>query len=106
VTSPSEARGELAGHVFEGIVNVDDLPGLRAERMVTQALLVEGKNRARIYEPSGTPPEGFVPAPVTLEDAYLVLMRTGALPSRETRTSSLDAATAAALAAASAEPPR
>jgi hypothetical protein len=111
VTSPSEARGALAGHVFEGVVNVDDLPRLRTERMVTQALLVEGKNRARIYEPSGTPPEGFVPAPVTLEDAYLVLMRTGALPSRETRgagsgASSLGAGTVAALAAASAEPPR
>src|SRR4051812_21100207 len=113
VTSPSEGRAALAGHVFEGVVNVDDLPRLRAERMVTQALLVEGKNRARIYEPSAAPPEGFVPAPVTLEDAYLVLMRTGALPSRATRgaaagfeSPSSDARAAAALAAASAEPLR
>ena len=80
VTSPSEARGSIAGHMFEGTVNAEDLPKLRAERMVTQAILVEGKDRARIYDPSGTPPEGFVPAPVTLEDAYLVLMRLGALP--------------------------
>jgi ABC-type multidrug transport system ATPase subunit len=82
LTSPGEARASIAGHIFEGTVLVEDLPKLREERMVTQALLVEGKNRARIYEPSGTPPIGFVPAPVTLEDAYLVLMRLGALPAK------------------------
>jgi len=85
LTSPSEARASIAGHIFEGTVQVEDLPRLREERMVTQALLVEGKNRARIYDPSGTPPIGFVPAPVTLEDAYLVLMRLGALPARGKR---------------------
>jgi ABC-2 type transport system ATP-binding protein len=81
VTTPGEARTAIAGHIFEGTVSVEDLPRLRADRMVTQALLVEGRNRARVFEPSGVPPLGFVPAPVTLEDAYLVLMRLGALPS-------------------------
>ncbi len=85
VTAPSDARASIAGHIFEGTVLVEDLRKLRAERMVTQALLVEGKNRARIYDPSATPPDGFVPAPVTLEDAYLVLMRLGALPARGKR---------------------
>ena len=80
VTSPSEARAAIRGHIFEGMVSVDDLPRLRAERTVTQALLVEGRNRARIYEASGAPPDGFVSVPVTLEDAYLVLMRLGAFP--------------------------
>jgi ABC-type multidrug transport system ATPase subunit len=80
LTTPAEARAAIAGRMFEGLVSVEDLPRLRAERMVTQALLVEGKNRARIFEPSGTPPPGFVPAPATLEDAYLVLMRQGELP--------------------------
>ena len=80
VTSPSEARAAVHGRVFEGTVSPEDLPRLRSERMVTQAILVEGKNRARIYEPSGAPPRGFSPAPVTLEDAYLVLMRLGSLP--------------------------
>jgi ABC-type multidrug transport system ATPase subunit len=80
VTSPGQARAALTGHVFEGTVSPEDLPQLRAERMVTQAILVEGKNRARIYEPSGAPPPGFAPVPVTLEDAYLVLMRLGSLP--------------------------
>jgi ABC-type multidrug transport system ATPase subunit len=82
VTTPSEARAAIAGCMYEGTVEVGDLPRLRSERVVTQALLVEGKNKARLYEPSGSPPEGFVPVPVTLEDAYLVLMRLGALPSR------------------------
>src|SRR6266850_125248 len=106
VTSPSEARASIAGHIYEGTVSVEDLSRLRAERTVTQALLVEGRNRARIYEPTGSPPDGFVPVPVTLEDAYLVLMRLGALPARGRRGASpaspLDSADAA-LASASAE---
>lgn len=81
LTTPSEARAAISGHMFEGLVSVEDLSRLRNERMVTQALLVEGKNRARVFEPTGKPPSGFVPAPATLEDAYLVLMRLGQLPS-------------------------
>jgi len=106
VTSPSEARASIAGHIYEGTVSVDELSRLRAERVVTQAILVEGKDRARIWDPSGSPPDGFVPVPVTLEDAYLVLMRLGALPARGRRVASpvspLDSADAA-LASASTE---
>jgi ABC-type multidrug transport system ATPase subunit len=106
VTSPSEARASIAGHIYEGTVSVEELPRLRAERIVTQAILVEGKDRARIWDPSGSPPDGFVPVPVTLEDAYLVLMRLGTLPARGRRgpspASPLDSADAA-LASASAE---
>jgi ABC-type multidrug transport system ATPase subunit len=109
LTSPSEARASIAGHIYEGTVPVEDLPKLRSERMVTQALLMEGRNRARIYDPSGAPPEGFVQAPVTLEDAYLVSMRLGSLPARGKRatlepTSGEEAP--APLAAASAVPAR
>jgi ABC-type multidrug transport system ATPase subunit len=85
VTSPSEARDAVKGRIFEGTVSPEDLPRLRAERMVTQAILVEGKNRARIYEASGAAPHGFASAAVTLEDAYLVLMRLGSLPSVSAR---------------------
>jgi hypothetical protein len=42
---------------------------------VTQAYLVEGKNRVRVYDPEGSPPEGFIPVSPTLEDAYLVFMQ-------------------------------
>ena len=80
VTTPAEARAAIDGQVFEGTVSIGDLPRLRAERTVTKALLVEGRHHARIYEPSGSPPPGFAPSPVNLEDAYLVLMRLGALP--------------------------
>jgi ABC-type multidrug transport system ATPase subunit len=79
LTTPSEARAAISGHIYEGTLDVADLPQLRSERTVTQALLVEGRNRARIYEPKGNPPAGFVQVPVTLEDAYLVLMRLGEL---------------------------
>jgi ABC-type multidrug transport system ATPase subunit len=80
VTTPGEARAAIRGSMFEGTVSVEDLARMRGERMVTQALLVEGKNRARVFEPSGTAPPGFAPVPATLEDSYLVLMRLGALP--------------------------
>jgi ABC-type multidrug transport system ATPase subunit len=83
LTTPSEAREAIAGRIFEGTVSAEELPALGAENMVTQALLVEGRNRARIYEPLGAPPAGFAPVKPTLEDAYLVLMRLGVLPGRE-----------------------
>jgi ABC-type multidrug transport system ATPase subunit len=83
VTTPGEAREAIRGRIFEGFVEPEELPRLRAERTVTQAMLLEGRNRARIYEASGSPPPGFAPVPVTLEDAYLVLMRLGNLPGEE-----------------------
>jgi ABC-type multidrug transport system ATPase subunit len=79
LTTPGEARAAIDGHIYEGTVDVADLPRLRSERTVTQALLVEGKHRARIYEPKGNAPDGFARVSVTLEDAYLVLMRLGGL---------------------------
>ena len=82
VTTPAEARASIQGHMYEGTVAVSDLPGLRAERTVTQVVLVEGRNHARLYERAGSPPHGFERVPATLEDAYLVLMRLGALPGR------------------------
>jgi len=99
LTTPSQAREAIAGHIFEGVVDPSDLPRLREEHTVTQVLLVEGKNRARIYQPSGGPPAGFSPAPVTLEDAYLTLMRLGSLPGHETNhfRNRSDAALSAAL---------
>ncbi|HET9253290.1 MAG TPA: ABC transporter ATP-binding protein [Candidatus Eisenbacteria bacterium] len=75
VTTPAGARAHIQGHMYEGTVEVSDLPRLREEHTVTQALLVEGRNRARLYDPSDRPPDGFQQVPATLEDAYLVLMR-------------------------------
>jgi ABC-type multidrug transport system ATPase subunit len=74
-TSPSEARDRLSGAIFEATVSADELEALRKSRCVTQAVLVEGKNRVRVYEASGNPPTGFAAAVPTLEDAYLLTMR-------------------------------
>jgi ABC-type multidrug transport system ATPase subunit len=76
-TSPSQARAALEGTIYEGETAVDALEELHRNRCVTQAILVEGRNRVRVYEPHASPPPGFVPVAPTLEDAYLVLMRTG-----------------------------
>ena len=73
-TSPTEARRMLAGTIFEGAVAVTELDELQRTRRVTQAVLVEGRNRVRIHEPSRVAPAGFEPAVATLEDAYFVLM--------------------------------
>jgi ABC-2 type transport system ATP-binding protein len=75
VTTPAEARNSLTGMIYEGHVEAEAYEALRRERCVTQAYLVEGRNRVRVYEPEGSPPAEFIPAPPTLEDAYLVFMR-------------------------------
>ena len=73
-TSPTEARRMLAGAIFEGAVATGELDALQKARRVTQAVLVEGRNRVRIHEPGRHAPPGFEPAIPTLEDAYFVLM--------------------------------
>jgi len=74
-TSPTEARRMLAGTIFEGAVAAAELEALQKAGRVTQAVLVEGRNRVRIHEPSRQAPQGFEPAIPTLEDAYFVLMQ-------------------------------
>ncbi len=74
-TSPGEARAAIAGKIFEGRVAPGELETLGRRSRITQAILVEGKNRVRIYEPGGEPPPGFEPVSATLEDAYLLLMQ-------------------------------
>ncbi len=74
-TTPRAAREAIQGAIYEGTVAPADLPALRKERAVTQALLVEGRNRVRIYAPDRDAPAGFEPVQPSLEDAYLVMMR-------------------------------
>ena len=74
-TTPRAAREAIQGAIYEGTVAPADLPALRKERAVTQALLVEGRNRVRVYAPDRDAPPGFEPVQPSLEDAYLVLMR-------------------------------
>ena len=85
ITTPSEARSEIEDTIYEGGANHDELATYNEQYQVTQALLIEGKNRVRIHLPTGTPPPGFRPSPATLEDAYLILQtRAGAQDAHHT----------------------
>ncbi len=81
-TSPSEARRALEGAIHEGAVDALEFNRFVADpsRRVTQAYLVEGRNRVRIYQTTGDLPPGFRTVAPTLEDAYMILIKTGSLP--------------------------
>ena len=72
-TTPADARNRLAGEIYQGAVEKEDLAAVDREYRVTQAILIEGRNQVRIHLPEGAPPEGFEAADPTLEDAYLLL---------------------------------
>lgn len=74
LTSPSEARKELDGRIFEGSVTEDELREMYTKFNVTQAFLVEGKMHVRVYLHDDTPPSGFSVVPATLEDAFFLMM--------------------------------
>ncbi len=74
-TSPRDAKARIAGHIFEGQATPAELQQLHANYSITQAVLVEGNNRVRIYSPQGDPPPGFERSTPSLEDAYLLLMQ-------------------------------
>jgi ABC-2 type transport system ATP-binding protein len=78
LTSPSEARQAIEGRIFEGRVPREEMDEVRSRLRVTQAVLVEGKNRVRVLQPNGQPPAGFEAVSATLEDAYLLLMQDAA----------------------------
>jgi ABC-2 type transport system ATP-binding protein len=77
-TSPSAARQDLDGSLWEGEPGPADLTALVAADRVLGSRLEEGRPLVRIHLPGGPPPPGFVPVRPTLEDAYLVLMRRAA----------------------------
>ena len=78
LTTPSEAKGAIAGKIWEGAVPASEMGPFQRDRTVTQAILVEGKNRVRVYEGNGGHLEGFDSVTPTLEDAYFVIMRASA----------------------------
>ena len=75
MTTPKNARENLKGHIFEGVVEQPELENLRNEYHVTQAMVYEGANKVRIYLEQGAAPEGFESVPPTLEDAYFISMK-------------------------------
>src|SRR5262249_50456583 len=74
-TTPRLPREAVAGAIWEGSVPPAELPELRRTHSVTQAVLVEGRHRVRVYAPDAGAPQGFERVAPTLEDAYLVTMR-------------------------------
>ena len=74
-TTPGEARARLEGAIFEGAVEKDRMADLTDRFEITQAVLIEGRNRVRVHVPNGLPPDGFEPVAPSLEDAYLLLTR-------------------------------
>jgi ABC-type multidrug transport system ATPase subunit len=74
-TTPSEAIEKLKSTLFEGTVERAQMESFAQKYFVTQAVLFEGRSRARIYLPSGSPPENFAAATPTLEDAYFIITR-------------------------------
>ena len=72
-TTPAEARGRLAGTIYQGEAEKDALDAISRDYRVTQAILMQGRNHVRIHLTEGSPPPGFELAEPTLEDAYLLL---------------------------------
>ena len=62
-TTPGLARRAIEGTIYEGTIPAESYDRLLAEseHCVTQAYLVEGHNRVRVYQPDGCPPPGFAP---------------------------------------------
>lgn len=73
ITTPSDAKSKIDGTIYEGGASHNELTAINDQYQVTQALLIEGKNRVRIHLTAGAPPSHFTPSPPTLEDAYLIL---------------------------------
>ncbi len=73
-TTPTQAQARLEGKIFEGRGSNEELRAIRDRHLVTQAILVEGRNRARIFVADGPAPAGFEPVSATLEDAYMTLV--------------------------------
>lgn len=73
-TTPDEARGRLAGKIFEGRGSHEDLAEVHGRFLVTQSIMVAGENRLRIFVPEGAPPAGFQAVAANLEDTYMTLV--------------------------------
>jgi ABC-2 type transport system ATP-binding protein len=86
LTSPTEARHAIEGKIFEGRIDRAELEEIHRRRLrVIQSVLVEGKNRVRVYQPNGSTLPGFESVPATLEDAYLLRVQDAEQQRQEAR---------------------
>ncbi len=81
-TVPDQALRAIQNAIYEATITAATYESLIADHQycVTQAYLVGGRNRVRVYQPEGDPPPGFHAVPPSLEDAYHVVMKMGGLP--------------------------
>lgn len=75
LTTPSAARRQIDGTIYEGTVDKAQLEQLRQSHRIAQAIWYEGRHRVRLQVREGEPPPGFEAVTPTLEDAYLLTMR-------------------------------
>jgi ABC-type multidrug transport system ATPase subunit len=87
-TDPDQALWSIQDTIYEATISAEAYQHLIGDprHCVTHAYLVGGRNRVRVYQPRGDPPPGFSPVSPTLEDAYLVAMKTGGIPGHQVRT--------------------
>jgi ABC-type multidrug transport system ATPase subunit len=86
LTSPTEARRAIEGKIFEGRIDRAELEEIHRRRLrVIQSVLVEGKNRVRVYQPDGSALLGFEPVAASLEDAYLLRVQDAERQRQEAR---------------------
>ncbi len=86
LTSPTEARRAIEGKIFEGRFGREELEEIHRRGLrVIQSVLVEGKNRVRVYQPDGSSLLGFEAVPATLEDAYLLRVQDAEQERQEAR---------------------
>ena len=78
-TTPTEARQALVGRIFEGEGSDEEIAALRGRYLLTQSILVEGRNRARVFVENGEAPAGFETVEPTMEDAYMKLVASGTM---------------------------
>ena len=83
VTTPGMARRTMTGKVYEVAASAAELSELGKRYLLLQAILFEGRNKARLFAVDGTPPPGAEAVAPTLEDAYLLLMRRAELARTE-----------------------
>jgi len=74
-STPAQARAQLAGRIFQGYAETADLRDLSTRHCMTEAVLVERRNRVRLFVASGPAPQGFSEAEPNIGDAYMVRMR-------------------------------
>lgn len=89
-TTPRGARVAIDGHMFEGFIADAELDEFARANSVTSAILSEGStNRVRVHcVDAARAPAGFELSLATLEDAYLVAIRSA----RDAELSSLASA--------------